>query len=209
MTTAFVSRNVTLVDDKGQMSEAWYRFMQELYQWSGLAGSNFPLYASGMVAGHHMMIDAVAPPDMATFVGDIEAPAFDATANERLHFAVLLPFGYQAGSELVPVVRWAPADSGAGAVRWILEYAIAPHGSAYGAPTAVALESPAAGTALEHLEQLGGGIDAKAQRPGSIALCSIYRDAVHINDTYAGDAFLLAAGFILQNSALGSQTQSP
>jgi hypothetical protein len=210
VTVALVPRSAQLVDAQGRMTAEWWRFVQELYQWSGLAGTQFPLYdGASMVPAMLMLADAVAPPGLATVSGAIQARAFDAAASERLHFACHVPWGYGPGTELVPSVRWAPTTTNAGVAAWVLDYTLASLGDAFVAPSSAALPGTAGATALEHLSVLGAAIDGAGVRPGAIVQCSIYRNGGDGADTYPDDALLLSAGFVLQNAAHGSQSQEP
>jgi hypothetical protein len=209
VSTSYVPRNTPLLDDRGLMSEAWYRYFQELHQWSGLAGHSFPLYAGLLVPALAMVLDTAAPPGVASVSGNAYALAFDAAALERARFAVLLPHGYTPGTPLVPVVRWAPSSAAAGVVRWVLEYSVAPVGGLFAAPASVTLDVTAGGAAGKHQHAQGDAIAGSGLLGSSVALCSVHRDAAAGADTYGVDAFLLAAGFAVENSAHGSQTVTP
>lgn len=198
--TAFLPQTVRLIDDDGRLSAPWYRFFDELYRWSGLAGQQSPFWATVPVGA--MSDDSSDPPAASVFAGNIEMKAFAAGVTNRVHFGLLVPQGYTAQSALRPFVRMARSTTGAGSVLWELEYTAAPIDGVFAAPSTVAMSHSTAAS-LEHTHVLGAEIAGAGLTPGSFVVCSLRRDGG--SDTYADAAFLLSAGVYAQNSALGSQ----
>lgn len=206
MSTGFVPPHVRIANKAGLMESDWYRFLQELYQWSGLAGPQFPLYAESIQLGHGLVADGVNPPTFGTFSGNIGAWSCPDGGTSRVHGCISVPRGYTSGTELVPFVRWAPAGAGSGDVIWEFEYSAADAGGAFPAATTLTITSSAAG-ALVHQHAAGTAITGL--EPGALVAFSVRRYGASVDDTYNDAAFLLGAGLILQASAHGTQAQEP
>ena len=204
MTTALVSRNVELVDDAKRMAEAWYRFVQELYQWSGLAGSNFPLYVASMATATQMVLDPSDPPVWMPGPGNTLVLDCAASVASRVHFALPLPRGYTRGTALQPFIRIMRNSDAAGDSAWEFEHTIASVGDVFGPSSVVAIDDVGPHPEAEHLDVIGESISGAELEPGAILVCSVRRNGAA--DTYADDVFLLGAGVYLQNSAHGTQT---
>lgn len=193
------------VDKAGNIASSVYRYLQDLHQYSGLAKLNFPLYDDLVVPATMMRADASSPPGFDAFQGNVRAFAFDAATDEYLHFIVQLPHGYIPGSDVQAYVQWAPSDTDAGTVRWVIDYTWASVDASFAAPTSIAIEDAGSGTAYQHqAASYGTDIAGDAQGVSSVIIGRVYRNAGHVNDTYAADAFLLSVGFHFVNAAHGT-----
>ena len=206
----FVRDTVLLVGDNGRITPQWYRALTDIYQATGLAGREYPMWNDVVVPSLSMRVPASAAPGLDTFTGGILMPSFDATAAEELHFCVQLPHAYVGGTQWHPFVHWAPSDASAGDVVWTLEYTIASVGAPFGATATVVLTSTAPGVALQHTFLEGDAVTADALRFSGIFAGRIYRDAPAGADTYAADAFLLSAGIHAMHGLPGThQRRTP
>jgi len=207
----FVNDNVQLVGDTGLITQDWYRFFIDLYQYSGLAGatrsdgSGFSMWDDVVVPSLSMRVPSANAPDLATFTGGILMPSFNATTDKELHFCVQLPHGYVGGSSWHPFVHWAPSDATAGTVRWKLEYALAQVGGVFSGAT-VTLDGTTLATpaALSHGFVEGDAVSAGNLRYSGILAGRVYRDADDAADTYGADAFLLSAGMHVVRGTIGT-----
>lgn len=208
-------KNIKLVDESGQMSSGWYKSIMDIYQFSGLAGANFPLYQDAVVSGISMRAGPTGQPVLEPISPRTMAMAFDPSTPQYLHFSVQMPHGYVPGTDLRPYVQWAPENAIAGNVVWSLDATWTNVNEIIGAETLFTgvSASSAAGKKLNYVELLGpsgnaifNGKTSPIKNFSSVLTCRIFRDSGNVNDTYTGKAFLLSCGFHFQNAAHGTVT---
>lgn len=149
-------------------------------------------------------------PGNATITGNIQTPVFDSSVVESLGMIFVIPNDIQPNSYLYPVIHWDPTTTNAGTVRWGIEYTKAN----------VAADSFTSVNTL-YVEQASSLVIGKHQAiefadvdkipssdPESVILMRVFRDASHVNDTYASDVGLLTVGLRYQSTMLGSPKRS-
>lgn len=215
----FVRDSVLLVNDAGRITPQWYRALTDLYQASGLAGVEYPMWNDLVIPSLSMRVPAAGGPGLSTFQGGTVMPAFDAATSEELFFCIQFPHQYVGGTTLYPFVHWSPSDAAAGDVRWVLEYTIAQVGGDFATTSSATLDATASGVAFKHQFIEGAAIEgrpdaasgpAKDLRFSAVLAGRIYRDAPAAEDTYGSDAFLLSAGLHAMHGVPGThQARTP
>ena len=139
--------------------------------------------------------------------GGIYLYGFDGGASvESVHGGGEILHDYKEGSDLYVHVHWMPTTAGAGNVRWYFEYAIAPVGGTFGAPSTIYGETDTGTAAWDHILTSIATIDGAGITIGSHLLFRLYRDPG--DDTYAADAALMSVGVHYLIDTLGSKTIS-
>lgn len=211
----FVRQEVALTEDErgfdpdGFITQPWYRALTDIYQHTGLAGAQFPMWNDVVIPSLSMRVPAANAPGLDTFQGGVLMPAFDAATDEELHFCVQFPHEYVGGTQWYPFVHWAASDAGAGTVKWVVEYTVAEVGGTFGTTASAALDSVAPGVAFEHAFTEGDAVTVAALRFSSVLAGRIYRDADDAGDTYGSDAFLLSAGLHAMHGVPGTRRRTP
>lgn len=211
-------KNIALIDDSGRMSPEWYRAITDLYQFSGLAGANFPLYQDASVTAISMRGDATSAPAIEPITANTLAMAFGPSTAQYLHFSVHIGHGYVSGTNLRPYVQWAPENSSAGNVAWNLDvswgniYGAIPADSSWSAVSA----APVVAKKMVYAELVGPsgeksitGKTTPIKEFSSILTCRVWRNSTAASDSYTGKAFLLSCGFHFLNAAHGTVVTWP
>ena len=141
-------------------------------------------------------VGASAPP-FATMVGGLDAYRFDdAQVADSLHFAWHITHRYMIGTPLYPHVHWCPTTTNTGVCRWGIEYSAARGYSldAFTTTTTLYIEQAASGTVGAHqiAEVADPGLTIANCEPDMIIKARVFRDGTHANDTFTGNAFLIA-----------------
>lgn len=203
--TQLTPQDIKFLDENGRVAGDWYKFMEDMYQFSGLAKQNFPLFQDLAVTSLSMTPEPSSPPTLNGLSSPLKCYAFDASTPQAMHFQLFVGHGYVAGTDVRPFVQWAPSTGGTGNVRWELSLSWANIGDGFAPPQTFLLTSAAGGNAFVHnfvdtTARLSGG----AKKFSSVILGTILRDAGNVADTYPDAAFLLSAGVHFMNSAHGT-----
>jgi len=169
-----------------------------------------PVWTDLRISGSTLGSGASAP-DQVTWVSasNLKVKGFDGTSTmEQLFFEVQLGHDYKEGTDLHPHIHWGPTTTGAGNVKWILEYSWVNIMDTTPAVTTISSIQAAGGVAYKHLltefpEMLGTN-----KGLSSMIIGRIYRDPTDVQDTYAGDAGLLELDFHYQTDGLGSVSET-
>lgn len=137
---------------------------------------------------------AVNAPTWTTLQGGVSAYAFDDTAMNEVWITFHVPHDYVPGTPIYIHMHWAPTTTDTGVARWGVEYTLAKGYSqaAFPAATTVYLEQAGSGTALQHQiieTSIGDAIPSTNLEVDALIMARVFRDAAHINDTYADPAF--------------------
>ena len=158
-------------------------------------------------------------PELATFIGGIQAWSYSATSMNEAFSTSDLPFDWCPGTDLVYGIHWSPGNSTAtGTVRFGLEFTYAwAYGqgvsSEFGATTTIYIEpTVTVGEAYEHYLSF----NQPAQNfPGSLAqqnmrfLVRIFRDGGNAADTFPDPVFIIGTDLFYQTDRLGTPNKSP
>lgn len=140
---------------------------------------------------------------------------FSPSTEEELYFAVQLPHGWVAGSNLHAHLHWVPAANGAAGqvVNWGLEYTWSNLGAVFGNTTIIFANDTEQGDASlvqnkHYLTELGE-IDGTGKTLSSMLICRVFRDAAGAlaTDDFPADAGLLEVDFHYEIESLGSDTE--
>lgn len=134
---------------------------------------------------------------------------FDAGTEEELFFALQLPHGYKAGTDLSPHVHWSPISATTKAAVWGLEYTMCPIGGAFGYTAIVTVADDANGTALEHNLASFADITATSMAESAMLIGRVFRDAANDADTISEDVVLHEIDFHYQIDKIGSDNETP
>ena len=149
----------------------------------------------------------VQAPDRVTFVGSIEAPAFNgASATEQLSGSFEIPHDYKEGTTLRPHIHWSPSNTDAGDVKWQLEYTIACANEAFSASATVSAVDTSNQVDRAHQVVEFGTIDGTGLEIGCMIQFRLFRDPTDAEDTYGSDAFLLSIGVHYEQDSDGSRS---
>lgn len=203
--TQLTPQRIKALDSDGRFSSEWYKSIEDIYQFSGLAKTNFPLFQDLAVTSMSMTPDPANPPTLSSFIGSTKGYLFDPVSPQAMQYDLQLGHGFINDTDVRPFVQWAPSTGGSGSVSWIMEMTWAPIGSAFGVTSTFTFVSQASGMALTHQF-----VDTQTKLPGagrkfsSFIKCFIARDSSSASDTYSDGAFLLSAGVHYLNSAHGT-----
>ena len=149
----------------------------------------------------NVYIDPDTPPsapDWETFRDGIKAYAFDDTTEQEAWWSTHLPHDWIVGTSTFPHLHWSHIEAvPSGVVRWGIEYTMARGYSleVFPATTTMFLEVDATGSAqYEHfITEVAeiNAIDMSGMDIDGTMHFRVFRDAGHINDTFAGDAYIL------------------
>lgn len=145
-------------------------------------------------------------PGNAAIVGSIQVPVFDASIVESLGMAFVIPNTIKPNSFMYPVIHWEPSTTGAGVVRWGIEYSVAAvaSGSFTAVTTAYVDQTSSLVIGNHHVIEFLDANKIASLAPESVILMRVFRDATHVNDTYPADAGLISVGLRYETSLLGT-----
>lgn len=141
--------------------------------------------------------------------------SFDKATDESLYFNITIPHDYKQGTDLLPVIAFAPMASAVTptSVVWGLEYIWQNRRDTASSLLADTILS----STIDPSETLVGfkhyiaeldRIDGTGKEINSILTCRVFRDADNKDDTFDNDAGLLSLYFIYERDTLGSNTES-
>ena len=143
-------------------------------------------------------------PTFAQFRDGIWAYQFAESTMNECWVNFHLNHEYIAETMIYPHIHWCTNLTNTGTVRWGYEYTIAqrsdgvPTGAVdFGATTTTYLEKTlSSNSQYKHIltePPDGTGISGTGMSVDTLILCRVFRDATHINDTFPGPVFMLAA----------------
>lgn len=145
---------------------------------------------------------------VSTWVGNLKVLTFDSSTIEEYQFIVNLPQSYEAGTDIIPLLRWTPLGSAGSAlyVRWGLEYRWSENGVTNTTTTTIYVSTHSPNEMLigyrEYLDTFAA-ISGVGHTKGSVLCCRLFRDATNVADTFSADAGALSIGFANRNDSLG------
>lgn len=156
------------------------------------------------VGGISLKQGATAPDPINLDTTSIQVYAFDgATLTEEVSGAFELQHDYKEGTNIVPHIHWYTTDTGAGNVKWQLEYYIKSGTSEYTGTTSVT--TAATGTAWEEIRSDFPAITGTNFTIGMQIHFRLFRDPTDAADTYASDAALGTFGIHYEVDTVGSR----
>lgn len=165
---------------------------------------NIQPFTNGRAAGG-------ALPTWGTFLGGISVWKFPSNSIKELWLNFHIDHDYKPNSLIFPHIHWAPTTTGAGTVRWGIEYTAAKgHGQqTFPVTQTIYLEQAASGIANRHqITETSVGIDFGIE-VDAVIMVRVFRDATHVNDTYAGDAVGLFCDLHYESDRLNTPQKSP
>lgn len=138
--------------------------------------------------------------------------------DEEVWYTVMLPGGWKAGTDIIPMVHWTPEVDAANpneCVKWGLEYSWADVGDAYPASTTMYTDATDDSTQTVQGTQLVAGVHYTSQfaaitgtgfLPYSILAFKLFRNATDGSDDYPDEAGLLDLTIHYQADGVGSDT---
>lgn len=157
-------------------------------------------------------------PSWGTLFGGLQGYLFSASSMNQVWCDFHIVHDIALGTVLYPHVHWVPTTTGTGVVRWGIEYSVAKghqqsSGSIFPATTTVYVEqSISTASQWKHFVSevsLADAIPSTNIEPDSVIKMRIFRDAAHVNDTYAGDVHAWQADIHYQMATLNTKNKSP
>lgn len=125
--------------------------------------------------------------------------------TERRTGRFVLGGNYTRGTNIVPVIKWAPSTAGAGSVNWQLNYEVINDGQIGGAGTVSNVIQLTNSIAWEMFTNIFPSITGTGFDIGSVFHFNLFRDPA--SDTYGADSALLSIGFYKQINTFGARVQ--
>lgn len=156
------------------------------------------LYKDSFISAYSLSsVGQTAPSVRSLFgSGNIKGLGFSgnpAAVNE-LSGTIEMQHDWAEGTDIVFHLHWMPEDTGAGDIKWFLDYSIQDVNGVFSAPTTVSLVVAAGGVAWKHKLSSYSSISLANAKIGSIMCFRVYRNGGDVADTYAGYAILMQAG---------------
>lgn len=132
------------------------------------------------------------------------------SGNEKaLLFTTQLPHDWKEGTAIHPHVHWAPSTTGAGDVKWGLEYTmIDVEGGAFPNTTIIySVPEAAGGVAKAHKKSELGTLDMTGKKISICLVCRVFRNSSAVDDTYADNVFGISLDFHYEIDSFGSSSE--
>lgn len=130
-----------------------------------------------------------------------------AAATNYVVFQLQLPHAYRDGTTLKPHVHWVQAGTGAGTVRWYLEYCIYPYNTVVGSTTVTYADATAPAAVKKAQLTALPDIDGSSCTGSTIISCTLWRDAAQ--DTCTDAVYGLYFDMHIELDKLGSNEENP
>lgn len=152
-------------------------------------------------------------PTWTTFRDGLAAYAFSAGTMNELFVVFHVNHDAAIGEVFYPHIHWATNTTNTGVVRWGIEYSIAEgHNTMdFPASSTIYLEDTIAADA-QYQHRIIECSDAQAitmPDVDSLIMMRVFRDAAHVNDTFAPQAFGLTVDIHYQRNKFGTINKSP
>jgi len=134
---------------------------------------------------------------------------FDPDTDNNVYFEAQMPHSW-ASTKIYPHVHWSPADTATGTVRWVLECTWSDYQSSFGTSFTYIMDSTITeASQYKHLiADAGTGLTPTVDQDSvsTMLICRLYRDGAAAEDTYTGEASLIAFDIHFEMDTLGSRT---
>lgn len=159
------------------------------------------------VAGVELGAGAASPDLIAVNGTVLQVRAFDGGATTEELFGVIeLPHSYREGSDITAHVHWMPTTTGAGNVKWNIDYQWVNAGDTYAnTVTTVSATAAASTTAWDGTNTDIATITGTGKTISSHFMFRLYRNPADVADTYADDAALIVFGLHIEGDTIGSR----
>lgn len=168
---------------------------------------NPTVYDDINIPAHSLTLGAAAPDSITLFgAGGIKGLGFNGNATtESVHGSTELIHRYAEGTDINPHIHWMPTTTGAGQVKWQLEYSWQNEEGVFPSPTTVFGITTTAGVAwtLQHTDF--PAMDGTGKEIGAAMAFRLFRDPTD-NDDYAADAALVHLGVHYEVDTMGSES---
>lgn len=147
-----------------------------------------------------------------TITGTITAPSFaDAATNNKIG-ELVLPFEYQAATDIIPFILWAPSGTNTGTCRFGLEYSTikAYNQGVFPAATTIYVETAASSGAQNQVYTSEfAAITGTNFEPNTVMSFRLFRDGTHANDTLTDAAIFLGFGVYYRKARFATKNRTP
>ena len=165
----------------------------------------------GMIRAHITSATTAAPPSAAV-TGALYSYSCANAVTTNLCGNILFPFEYEAGTDFIPFVVWAPNGTHNGAAKFSLDYT-GVKGYNQGvlpATTSIAVTpSASAGVTNQVYTTPFAAITGTGYEPGASLLFRFYREGADANDTLNQTVFILAIGMYYKKSRFSIKNTTP
>lgn len=155
-----------------------------------------------------LSLGANAPGDWTIPTTGLIVKAFTGTGatTQSAHGSMEILHDYKEGTDIIPHLHWCPTTTGAGDVKWQLEYIwIDSAGTLSGSQT-ISVTVAASGTAGKCERTNIGVLSGTGLKIGSRLLFRLFRNPADAADTYAADAACFDIGVHYERDTLGSRS---
>lgn len=161
-------------------------------------------WSSCSVSSLSMTKNGINDPVLSTFSSGLFSYLFVNGSDKELFFNIIIPNQYQEGTDIYPVIHYAPSTNTGGDIVWSIEYFWSNPGDTISSTTTISETSPVPTVTNEHSIVEFTPISGTLKKINSILSCRIFRNGTNINDTYSDGAFLLYVDFQFIQSGTGS-----
>lgn len=150
-------------------------------------------------------------PTWKAFSGNFSGFAFDPAKMNQCWVDFHVMHDCNPMKEIYLHVHWSPAGTTAGVVRWGVELIHCNAMEAFSTTRTLYMESTAAGLFPYHQVvecSTADAIPGNILIPGGLIKARFFRDALHANDTYAGDAFAHMLNLHYRTDRMGTEAKT-
>lgn len=133
----------------------------------------------------------------------------DGSTTEVLRVTANLPNNYVEGTDLLPYIRWAPANTDTGICRWRLNLWVGGDGDVVTEQVETHSDDAAGGTANIRQTKQGTAFDGAAFKKGDTLIFNLQRIGGSASDTFAGTAYMLDFGIKYRIEGAGTTAPFP
>lgn len=126
-------------------------------------------------------------------------------AAQSAHGTLEILHDYKEGSDIIPHIHWCPTTTGAGDVKWQLEYSWANGGGTITTSTTISATATVSGTVANEQRLNFPTITGTGKTIGSRFVYRLFRDPADGADTYAADAGAFDFGIHYLMDTVGSR----
>lgn len=149
-------------------------------------------------------------PPAGVFINSIMLPMFG--PNLISSMSVVFKIGHDIARQgfMFPRVSWSPTTIGGGAVKWGIEYSLAAKSTGvFSASSTIYANQQASGVSNTHQSlEFPDGDKIAVPPPGTLIVARLFRDAAHIEDTYADVAAFHSISLMYPSTYIGTANRN-
>lgn len=194
--------SVALASNTGVITQPWYQFFSDVYNFSGVSQEAYPQYECFGMSATAMQPGATAPSYTAITGTTIRAPVFPSGGAQSLHGSIVLPKGRDEFTGVYPYVLLCIATAAVGTVGITFGYAYGALGESLTAGTQTLSASIPEGY------EDGAVVRAVSETPIDLSNIGNFLplpfSIARTTTSYTGDIHIIEAGVVVQKSLPGT-----